>query len=58
MRHLMLILTLLFIIIPHPVKAEGRKSPHLKTNITSSARMYVPVAGQPVPTFATTTRAT
>jgi len=47
MRHLSLILTLLVIIVPHPVMAELRSSPHPQTT-TLSANIDTPVAGQVV----------
>jgi len=47
MRHLSLILTLLVIIVPHPVMAELRSSPHPQTT-TLSANIENPVAGQVV----------
>jgi len=47
MRHLSLILTLLVIIVPHPVMAELRSSPYLQTS-TSNANIDTPVAGQVV----------
>jgi hypothetical protein len=48
MRQLTLFLTLLVVVVPHMVMIEWKSSPHLQTNIASSASIDAPVAGQAV----------
>jgi hypothetical protein len=48
MRHLSLILTLLVIVVPHPLMAEWWSEPRLQMNDTSNPSIESPVTGQAV----------